>query len=356
MMTQGWRRYSLEKILKGELEKPTVPFEDYVRVSGKVVGLFGGDVRKPTINLLCMNPFVQEEYELTYDNTFNLIGLDVPDSARYIVQAKGRFGGKAVHLEVESEKFPQNSSATLARGRDYAPFGFINQSREKFYNDGGLATIDIESVVVTATDFSNMRGANYKFATHSVGREKFDEIPGFSMKNYLRMFPGMSVVGDSLYYRSSTVGVRFLINDLDGDYLSTIPLNTDHIERVDFYYGNDAMMFTENEGGVLCIYLRDGMNLPSQLLSHVAHLSLLGYQEPAEFYQPKYDTPEEIASKKQDLRTTLYWSGDITPDINGNTGFDFYTADKVSSYTITVEGVTNSGEICYGESTVVVSF
>ncbi len=349
MLTQGWRRYDLQSILSSELEEPQYPFEDYVRISGKVEGLFGGAAKKPTLRVMSLKPIFQGEYELTADNTFNLIGLEIPDSTVYIFQAEGRFGGSAVHLEVEPEMFPKVQSTTLSREREYAPFSFINQSRERFYNDGGLATIDIEGVVVSTERRDNVWGADPNFSTHSVGREKLEEIPGFRMRDYVRLLPGMSVVADSLYYRNNAVAVRFLINDLDGDYSSLYALNSDHVERIDFYFGNDALYFTENEGGVLCITLRPGVQMPTQLLTHVSHVVRLGYQDRVEFYQPKYETPAQIQSSKLDMRSTIFWSGDITPDSEGNMNFEFYTADKPTTYTVTVEGVTMNGEVCYGE-------
>ncbi len=50
MMTQGWRRFNLEKILDPMTNhRREVQYEDMVRIDGEVKGFFGNDARKPTI-------------------------------------------------------------------------------------------------------------------------------------------------------------------------------------------------------------------------------------------------------------------------------------------------------------------
>ncbi len=349
MLTQGWRRYDLEKILSGDIDDHKYPYEDYVRISGSVRGLLGGKANKPKLKVFCLKPFVQEICELGENDSFNLLGLDVPDSTTYVLQTEGRFGGNGVNLTVEPEVFPEPKAGIFPRLDNSTPFDFVDQSREKFFYDGGLSMIMLESVQVTTIKNDNFE-ANYRFATRSVGRDKLEKIGKFSMSNYFRTFPGAVVRDDSVYYRNDTVPARFIVNGVDDSYFNLGLLTAEHIERIDFYYGNEAMMFTEAEGGVFCITLRDGVDIPARVYPHVARVKLLGYQRVAHFYQPTYETPSQISNLPPDYRTTIFWSGDINPDENGCAEFEFYTADKPTTYTITVEGVTKGGEICHSKA------
>jgi len=71
----------------------------------------------------------------------------------------------------------------------------------------------------------------------------------------------------------------------------------------------------------------------------------LGFQKPAEFYAPKYDTPTQ--NTKPDLRTTIHWQPSLTTDETGTANFSFYTADTPGTYTVVIEGVTDDGKIVY---------
>ena len=71
----------------------------------------------------------------------------------------------------------------------------------------------------------------------------------------------------------------------------------------------------------------------------------LGYQTPAEFYAPSYPTPEARQNRTPDYRATLLWNPAVALDERGRAVVEFYPSDSESGYDITVEGVTDDGEI-----------
>ena len=75
----------------------------------------------------------------------------------------------------------------------------------------------------------------------------------------------------------------------------------------------------------------------------------LGWQKPARFYSPKYDTPESKKSKAKDNRITLYWNPAVKLDENGEATISFYTSDSDSQYRIEVEGRSASRQYHYAE-------
>ena len=75
----------------------------------------------------------------------------------------------------------------------------------------------------------------------------------------------------------------------------------------------------------------------------------LGYQQPAEFYAPKYDTPEKKNIQEPDRRATIHWQPVVKTDSQGVAAFEFYTADENTSYTVIIEGVTDDGKIIWHE-------
>ncbi len=67
---------------------------------------------------------------------------------------------------------------------------------------------------------------------------------------------------------------------------------------------------------------------------------------PKAFYKPKY-TPNDTAKNHLDLRSTIDWEPNIVTDANGEAKIWFYTADKPSTYTLTIEGTDMNGRLGY---------
>ncbi|HZY38615.1 MAG TPA: carboxypeptidase-like regulatory domain-containing protein [Mucilaginibacter sp.] len=62
---------------------------------------------------------------------------------------------------------------------------------------------------------------------------------------------------------------------------------------------------------------------------------------PKAFYKPKYTVKDTM--NMLDLRSTINWEPNITTDTNGEANIWFYTADKPSTYTVTIEGTDMNG-------------
>ena len=91
-------------------------------------------------------------------------------------------------------------------------------------------------------------------------------------------------------------------------------------------------------------YLSQGI-LESSVPS-IARVGYLSYAPDAKFYAPQYATPESRKIVNSDKRSTLYWEPDIRLNDKGEVGFSFYTADRPSTYTVVIEGITTDGKAC----------
>ena len=72
---------------------------------------------------------------------------------------------------------------------------------------------------------------------------------------------------------------------------------------------------------------------------------LLGWQRPAKFYVPKYET-KASKSKFEPMRSTLHWEPAL--DVrDGRASFEFYTSDHQVPYSVILEGITDKGDYVY---------
>jgi hypothetical protein len=67
---------------------------------------------------------------------------------------------------------------------------------------------------------------------------------------------------------------------------------------------------------------------------------------PKQFYKPKYPV-KDTANHLQDLRSTIDWEPNVTTDASGEAKVWFYSADKPSTYTVTIEGADMNGNLGY---------
>jgi hypothetical protein len=72
-----------------------------------------------------------------------------------------------------------------------------------------------------------------------------------------------------------------------------------------------------------------------------------GFHVAPAFAMPDYKNNEIKYSKFPDLRTTIYWNGDIITDKDGKAAINFFTADTPATYVVTVTGVTANGDKIY---------
>ena len=92
--------------------------------------------------------------------------------------------------------------------------------------------------------------------------------------------------------------------------------------------------------GVIIIYTKQGKYIPGSIPPSREYL---GYSKQKEFYNPKYDVPEDIHNRP-DVRTTIYWNANIETDKNGKAFVEFFNSDTAKDYQIMINALTIYGE------------
>ena len=69
-----------------------------------------------------------------------------------------------------------------------------------------------------------------------------------------------------------------------------------------------------------------------------------GFYIAREFYIPKYKTKFK-GEARNDFRPTIFWNSNIETDADGNANVTFYNSDDLTTFKVTVEGITTNGKI-----------
>ena len=272
-----------------------------------------------------------------------------------------------------------------------------------------MRNILIDTIVVTANRIENgidLNAPEHRLASHTWTDKDIKKSGAGTILDFLARMPGMYVVGSQVLYRgkipvfmvdgqieetismmenpaqeisyfdnnggytnnagsrrqgiymdnnssAGNIGSGRQINYID-DYKSlpmclSYPLS--FVERIGIIEGGNTVLWGPGltKNGIISITLKKGNELNDAVSREpsgkVGLTSPLGYQTPAEFYAPTYETEKARRSMVPDYRTTLYWNPAVELDETGHATVEFYTSDAPADYSIMVEGVSQQGKI-----------
>ncbi len=359
MMTQGWRRYNPDSLFSEILPKPIYPFEKSMQVSGTIRG---GILSKLSGNASAMLFSVKTGFNETVttdrDGRFVFRNFELPDSILYAVKSFSEKGKSNVDVSVDEETFPgvtPRAFYSLQPDNKKDLFhDFIYKADQKYTYENGFRMIHLDQVVVSAPEKKKYKSTYYTNANSSLTTEQIEKFKPHTMANLLMLLPGVFVSqkggGLSISIRGQGTPL-FLLDDVETDIEVIEMLTVDDIGQVDLLkdIGYAAFFGQKGANGVISIMTKTGTlnSVKHRRYDHFALITPLGYHQPAEFYSPKYDTPEALKAEEPDLRTTLYWNPAVVTDTTGAGSFEFYSADASTTYSVIIQGVSKDGKIIY---------
>ncbi len=385
MLTNGWRRYDISKILNGERPSLRYKVEDTQRITGKVSGMIG-KVKNPSVMIFQKGEKIHGIFPLNQSNRFEITGIDVPDTAYYYIQALNKNGNSnRVRIHVDPPTYP---TTNIPMPRPYYKHNkpavtedLLMGAKEQYYDEGGMRVVDIDAIVVTAKyeqqysystvidGFNSLSGDLTRYASVFDALQRFRQLYVDGSTVRVRKFGGRmeqdpSTIPSNIMEEGSEEGAAMsdeggvaglsedderipavLINDTPSsiEMLDMYPMN--EVTKLAYVSADEAMGLSgDTRYGVIIMEVKDVNNTLSTGNESLAKVLITGYCKPAEFYAPKYDTPQ--TEHKKDLRTTIAWEPSLRSDATGKASMSFWSADRRNDYNVIVEGITAEGELC----------
>ncbi len=358
MMTQGWRRYNIPALLKGELTRDLVyPVETGEEVSGKADGIFSG-LSEGGISLLAVNDSVigTDVVEPEAKGRFVFRNLEYPEGTHYIIQALTKKGSRKVFLTMDSPAaFP---GITIPRpimtpDKTIEEEANLSNMYQRYAVEDGMRMYNLDEVVVTAKKkFKPKTQSPYYSgnASQVVTAEEIETWRLLSVSDLLIRIPGVSLRGGEVYYRNERP--MFIVDNIPNDDFDYNLLDINDISdafalpalSVSAIFGSRA------SGGAIVINTKRGFVQKNKINSNIQTVPAAGYQQAVEFYSPVYETRQQKELKTHDLRSTIYWKPNVVTDETGTATVTFYSADVPSEYGVVVEGISTLGHIMHESS------
>ena len=370
MMINGWRSYywnDLEKFRGAELAN----WADFgLSIKGNVTKLFGG---KPVEDgKVVMGPFsgafLIEETRTDNTGSFAFDKLYLKDGARIMVNAETKTGNKKTDIFLENQiSLDDNISAEslkkicpdiLVPLKFYRENYYRHISESEFQVKSGILLDEVQAVGNKVTGDGHFRLYGDPDVSLVVLEEDIERY--FNILDYLQgRVAGVLVTGDEVRIRGAAGNPLLIVDGIDTDWSDMINIPMGDIDKIEILKtGFSTSVYGSRGGdGVIAVLTKMGKgeweNNWERIIHGRAMANVNGYQQPREFYSPKYG-PENIEDARPDNRPTLLWNPEVVVE-NGEAKIEFFTADNLARYHIFVEGISKNGKICLGTSLITVS-
>ena len=379
MQTHGWRYYDTEKILKGKTDKPYFGREYIQTLFGKVINPLRLS-RNATVSFLAqsINFTAMGQVDSGY---FVLRDIDFPENTKFIISAIGKNGKSTSHTPILIDDYfaPMCEYPTKTEKVHYTPKYSKIVENIYFNNDDGEHAMAFElNPVVVTSQLITPKNSPCIIPNYPIRRDWYRDT--IAMKPYTKnytlaqyvaeTFPGVRYnSGGALYGPKITAAggmkpggrqgaVLVYVNGMEifpQEIWSVMQMPLSEFESIIYVSGLSASPF-QNVRTMMDYYpspvlmVRTKPHVRTDLVPYnVSGGYPLGWQKPAKFYSPRYDTPEALKKKGTDNRITLYWNPAVKMDENGEATISFYTSDSDSNYRIEVEGRSAARQYHYAE-------
>ena len=383
MMTNGWRRYNWEKIMKGYLPNFPSVKKKYISFAGDILDK---KTNKPidggTLTTIFKNKKeILGNINIPIDSTGKFALNDIIASDTISIIVLGIYNKYQKKIEVNDLQM-KITSMPISAGLTVSPLVTLkNRSvfkipddRLKYYNDLGLnKVVTLASVKVEANKrwenttavndkytrgslFSSGEVRSYDFISEPNTGNTTQNLFSYAVGRFTGITVGRSggqeffIFRNSLSLGSGSQPMTIVVDNVESpaSVLKTIPISD--IALVKIYSAN--LLFSTQPGGIMAVFTKRGddrniIGTPSDKMT----LNIEGYSPVKEFYSPDDLAMEKSRiDKKPDNRSTIYWNPMVRlNDETRNLTLSFYNSDKAKKHRVIIQGFNSAGKLFYLE-------
>jgi hypothetical protein len=374
MMTNGWRRFSWEKIINNDLPQIRFPYEQGIAIKGTAYVEGRVPLNNGKISMILKHPLdsttaftsatTNQMGEFTVDN------LQFMDTLEIYYKGSDKDKSKAVNVKFNSHFFDNYVALKSPYPfRVPAPLdksvltNFLNAANESNRVNKAISnrTIMLKEVNIKERRIAPEETIDKKYASGMfAGGDgySFDltkEAPtSFNVFQYLQSrVAGLQITGDynnpTLSWRGGTPTLYLNEMQTQKDMISSLNINDIALIKVfrpPFMGGVGG-----GSGGAIAIYTKKGGDSKDPAVKGFELYKKGGYNILKEFYSPDYSVRKEVHALA-DKRLTLYWNPSVNVDSASHTAkIAFYNNDFTRHFRVIVEGIAEDGRVGRVEDT-----
>ncbi|WP_143309268.1 hypothetical protein [Chitinophaga vietnamensis] len=371
MMTNGWRRFSWEKIVKNEMPEVKYPYEQGLLMKGLATLPTGRPLTNGRIDMIIKIPsdsssmFAQAP--VNDKGEFTISNMVFPDTAYIYYQGNDNVRKtKDVSVKFENHFFEKPTLIKIPSPLRVPP-PVDNNALKQFLTAASEGN-KVNRAINNKTVYLREVNVNAKKPTPEQTTEKryasgmfsggdaysFDltkETPtALNVFQYLQSkVAGLQITGDinnpSLSWRGGKPGLYLNEMQSDVSMLSSISVNDIALIKV---FRPPFMGGFGGANGAIAVYTKkggDNTGTPDPRVKGFELYKKAGYTIVKQFYSPDYSVKKEVHSLP-DKRLTLFWSPNVAVDTLTHTAkIEFYNNDFSKRFRLVAEGIADDGSV-----------
>lgn len=370
MMTQGWRKFTWNEILRDRFPTINHSPEPDISIRGSLLKDNGDPVQNGEVIL-----FLKDKYqtfiatETNDKGDFVFEGFHFRDSIDVLIQgtdARGKTGN--VNVEINDAPYvPQVPENGIFNGEPLASFinrDYFSPSLPLFQGiETGISDLELGEVLLEEVIVEGRAEVSRPFSLHRNADMVIEanQLPPAPSGNILEVLQGR--VAGLQVYRSGpnqfSAVIRgqgtplYLLDGIPVDESMLQSINQYDLNRIEILKspGNVGIYGGRGSGGVIALFTKRGPTETGDLETgdHIIVQRVGGFSKTRQFYSPKYGT--NSGPETPDFRSTIYWNPNVITNEDGVARVSFFTADRSTLYRVIAEGVSEKGDIGQAELT-----
>lgn len=365
MLTQGWRRYDMQKVLKGVASPVASHPETSMSISGKVTSNVTPVGRKgASVTMSSTNGGLAESTTTDKNGMFRFDGFELPDSTGYMLIAHSAKGSTNNVLQINHTVFPKiPADMPMTVYTEHGNTKVAKTDADRIaHGHGGrimfLPEVEVSAKHIPKTEYESMakiygKSINEDALMKEGNKSLLDVLKwnttGLFYNNAKEWFfyhnkPSFLVIDGTVWNTGRSATDTLSLYQAQNSALQSI--RTNNVLQVDILKGPmvGTLPVVSGKAGAM------GMDLSAIIITtksktenadrNVALVRPIGYQRPVAFYNPKYEAPEDYA-----LRQTVYWNPTLL--IKDGKASVRFLANGAKRYRVTVEGVDSKGTLIH---------
>lgn len=374
MMTQGWRRFTWQQVLKPDEQVPDTISNGGLSISGIVKATSGWPLKEGTVTLIAPQAKMFKTTAIDKKGRFTFNNLVLAKGTKILLQGFNHKGKPNVKITLDTPPIPLKVEflegyPELSADADKYDHYLRNHARQlQLLNSLGvgdgqmLKEVEVKAKKIRGRIYEKGQGQIYARPTSRLRLDSANAgaAPYPNIFEYVRGrlggirvtkvlsegFPRYAVFvrGSNTATLSGGIEPLYLLDGspVSPNTLETIPL--EWIAFVDVLGAAEALIF--GRPGVFAVYTKKGeiKARPKYRPGRLSFTSKIGYHKAREFYVPPYDQEAYRKRNLPDLRSTIYWNPNVEIK-DGKATVSFYNAGSEAKYKIVVEGVAKDGAV-----------
>jgi hypothetical protein len=364
MMTQGWRRYDIPKVLQGEATSTDATPETGMCINGKVTSDVTPKGKRNVTVTMSSNRGGLVETAVTDENgRFCFSGFEMPDSTGYMIMARSAKGSTNLVLRMDKPTYPVVS--------DVLPTALANvrgkQSGDKSHDSIPDRRVDrmifLPEVIVeerrqprtqfeiltklggTSINYEKLKTEGYRGILDVIRSAGISGLQYDSTRDWFK-YRGKEVY---LFVDGSLIGMNYDNGETNIDTWSMIQAFMQSLKAKDVYQvdvvkgpsvnGLPGINGVGSVGFDMCaILITTNREYEPMHRTNVSLVRPLGYQKPSAVYNPRFEQSD--GGRRQN---TIYWNPSVRVK-NGKASLTFFNGG-IAKLRFRIEGIASDGKM-----------